>query len=130
MIVAFLLWRQYGPGLPRKVAYGYEAVAKAYAERRTHLMTEFSGRVQRILPDDLNPPPHQRFTVVLDNGHVLLITHNLDLAGRIPLREWDPISIRGEYEWNDQGGLVHWTHRDPYFGLKQGWIEYRGKLYD
>jgi hypothetical protein len=33
------------------------------------------------------------------------------------------------YEWNELGGLVHWTHRDPHGIVDGGWISYRRKLY-
>jgi len=91
---------------------------------------EFEARVQRVLEDDTEDSPHQRFVVELDNGHTLLVAHNLDLAGRVPLAERDLIRIRGEYEWNAQGGVVHWTHRDPGVGLKHGWIEHKGTVYE
>ena len=25
----------------------------------------------------------------------------------------DTVSFFGEYVWNEQGGLIHWTHHDP-----------------
>jgi len=104
-------------------------IASAFAQRQSNLMVEFKARVQRVLKDDKQGTPHQRFIVELDNGHTLLISHNLELASRIPLEPWDPIWIRGEYEWNEQGGVVHWTHRDPGMGLKHGWIEHKGQRY-
>lgn len=129
-ILALLLWRQFGPGLPTDVVHGDDAIARLFAEQQSGLMVEFDGRVQRTLKDDVTGTPHQRFIVELDNGHSLLISHNLNLADRLTLEPWYPIRIRGEYEWNEQGGLVHWTHRDPGVGLKHGWIEYRGKRYE
>jgi hypothetical protein len=130
IIVAALLWRQFGPGLPADVARSGDEIASAFAQRQTDIMVEFKARVQRVLVDDKNGTPHQRFIVELDNGHTLLVAHNLDLANRIPLEPWNPIWIRGEYEWNEQGGVVHWTHRDPGMGLKHGWIEYKGQRYE
>jgi hypothetical protein len=33
------------------------------------------------------------------------------------------------YEWNEEGGLVHWTHGDP-LGLDEGgYVEFRTRRY-
>ncbi|MSS75729.1 MAG: DUF3465 domain-containing protein [Methyloglobulus sp.] len=29
------------------------------------------------------------------------------------MQEGELISFSGEYEWNNKGSVVHWTHRDP-----------------
>lgn len=34
-----------------------------------------------------------------------------------------------EYIWNSQGGLIHWTHRDPSEKIQGGRLYYRGKYY-
>lgn len=41
----------------------------------------------------------------------------------------DRVAVRGLYEWNDLGGLVHWTHDDPLGDEEGGWVKYRRKLY-
>ena len=64
------------------------------------------------------------------NVPTVLVDHNLDLAERVPLEEWDLVQVRGEYEFNAQGGVVHWTHRDPGMGIKHGWIEHKGLRYE
>lgn len=128
--VLFLLWRQFGPGLPTDLERGDAGVANAFAARQSGVMVEFTGRAQRLLQDDDDESPHQRFIVELDNGQTVLVAHNLDLAARVPLEEWDTLTVRGEYEWNEQGGVVHWTHRDPGAGIKHGWIEHRGQRYE
>jgi Protein of unknown function (DUF3465) len=90
---------------------------------------EGTGLVRRLLPDDNDGARHQRFVLGLRNGQSLLMAHNLDLAERVPVGLGDRIRFRGMYEWNELGGLVHWTHHDP-LGIEDGgYIRYRGKVY-
>jgi PhnB protein len=94
----------------------------------THV--EARGTIFRILPDDNEGSRHQRLIVKLSSGRTLLIAHNVDVAARIP----DPVvgaelEFSGDYEWNEKGGLVHWTHRDPSGTHRAGWIKYRGRLF-
>lgn len=130
VVALVLLWRQFGPGLPTDTLHSHDRIAEAFAQQQSGVMVEFDARVQRLLRDDTHGNPHQRFIVELDNGHTLLIAHNIDLAPRVPLEPYDLLRIRGEYEWNAQGGVVHWTHRDPGMGLKHGWIEHKGRRYE
>jgi hypothetical protein len=39
------------------------------------------------------------------------------------------VEFEGEYEWNPQGGVVHWTHRDPARHHPAGWVLYEGRQY-
>ena len=89
-----------------------------------------SGMVTRILADDNEGSRHQRFILRLGGGRTLLIAHNIDLAPRISsLREGDTVSFYGEYEPNAQGGVIHWTHRDPQGRHTAGWLEHGGRRY-
>ena len=89
-----------------------------------------SGRVIRILPDDNEGSRHQRFIIELSTGRTLLIAHNIDLAPRVAsLQKGDMISFNGEYEWNDRGGVIHWTHHDPRGDHEAGWIRHNGRGY-
>ena len=101
----------------------------AYAKADTGSWIEDTGFVRRLLSDDDDGSTHQRFVIQLSNGQTLLIAHNIDLADRIPLSLGDRIYFRGMYEWNDLGGLVHWTHRDPLGVEDGGWISHRRKTY-
>lgn len=90
-----------------------------------------SAEVTRILSDDNQGSRHQRFIVRLESGRTLLIAHNIDLAPRVAgLRVGDTVSFNGQYEWNEQGGVIHWTHRDPSGHHVHGWIEHRGRRYE
>jgi ABC-type glycerol-3-phosphate transport system substrate-binding protein len=109
---------------------GDAVLARAFAERTSGLEVEGQGAVERLLADDTSGERHQRFIVRLASGQTLLIAHNIDVAPRVEgLQAGDPVSFKGEYVWNAEGGLVHWTHRDPGSGHVAGWIKYRGKTY-
>ena len=90
-----------------------------------------TATVSRILSDDNEGSRHQRFVVRLSSGRTLLIAHNIDLAPRVSsLRVGDTVSFYGEYEWNDRGGVIHWTHHDPRGSHVGGWIEHKGRRYE
>ena len=91
---------------------------------------DVAGVVERLLPDDEQGSRHQRFIVRVAPDRTLLISHNIDLAPRIEgLAIGDRVEIRGEYEWNARGGLIHWTHHDPIGRHPSGWIRHEGKEY-
>lgn len=93
-------------------------------------MLRVSGRVQRLLSDDRDGSPHQRFIIVTDGGRSLLVAHNLDLAPRLNgLEVGESVLVYGQYEWNPQGGVLHWTHDDPEGEHEAGYIEWRGRRY-
>jgi hypothetical protein len=88
------------------------------------------GRVVSVLPDDTNGDRHQRFIVKLSNSQTLLVAHNIDIAPRVDgLRVGDQLYIYGEYDWNSQGGVIHWTHHDPNGSHVDGWIERNGQVF-
>src|SRR5262249_40574762 len=90
------------------------AIARAFNTRTSDIQVEGEGVVSRLLSDDVKGSRHQRFIVRLGSGQTVLITHNIDLAPRIDgLREGDSVSFNGEYVWNAEGGVIHWTHHDP-----------------
>ena len=102
---------------------------RPYGKGDTGRWIDDTGFVRRLLSDDDDGSRHQRFILQLRNGRTLLIAHNIDLAQRIPLGIGDRVYFRGMYEWNDLGGLVHWTHHDPQ-GLEDGgYVRYRTKIY-
>ena len=105
------------------------SVEQAFANRASDVFVELAGEVERVLADDREGSRHQRFIVRLASGHTVLVAHNLDLAERAPLQRGDAVEIRGEYEWNERGGVVHWTHHDPDGRRVGGWIRHRGREY-
>ena len=100
-----------------------------YSKRDDGSWIEVKGFVRRLLSDDDDGSRHQRFIIDIGGRRTLLIAHNIDLADRVPLGMGDRVQVRGIYEWNDLGGLVHWTHHDPQGIEDGGWIRYRRKIY-
>lgn len=107
-----------------------DAIAEAFEGRQSGVEVSGTGTVSRILGDDVEGDRHQRFILALDSGHTLLIAHNIDVAPRIEsLAVGDEVAFHGVYEWNDRGGVVHWTHHDPQGQHEAGWIRHRGQAY-
>lgn len=107
-----------------------EAIERAFAQQQSNVPVEATGVVVRILNDDNEGSRHQRFIVRLASGHTVLIAHNIDLAPRVePLAVGDRVEFFGEYEWNEKGGVVHWTHHDPVGTHQDGWIRRNGRTF-
>jgi hypothetical protein len=110
---------------------GDAILARAFAQRTSDLEVEGQGIVVQLLTDDTSGARHQRFIVQLASGQTLLIAHDIDIAPRVgSLQVGHAVSFKGEYVWNSQGGLVHWTHHDPAGSHEAGWIEYDGQTYE
>jgi len=109
---------------------GDSAIAAALQNQQSGIQVAGQGTVVKVLPDDANGDRHQRFIIELASGQTLLIAHNIDIAPRVPtLAQGATIGFSGVYEWNEQGGVVHWTHHDPGGQHSPGWLEFEGFRY-
>ena len=108
-----------------------EAVLKqAFENEQSDIQVEGEGTVWKTLPDDNKGTRHQRFILKLSSGQTLLVAHNIDLADKIKgLKKGDKVAFYGEYEWSEQGGVIHWTHHDPSGRHTDGWLKHDGRLY-
>lgn len=105
------------------------SVEQAFAGQRSGVWLDAGGRVARLLSDDNEGSRHQRFILALNSGHTVLVSHNIDLAERVPVHRDAHLKLHGRYEWNERGGVIHWTHRDPEGSMPGGWIRYQGAVY-
>lgn len=104
---------------------------QAFQNRQSDLQIEGEGIVVTVLRDDTKGSPHQRFLLRTSTGQTLLVAHNIELAPRIvDIAEGDRVRFYGEYEWNEKGGVIHWTHHDPRGKHPGGWLEHRGQRYE
>ncbi len=103
---------------------------EAYKNHQSNVQVKGTGKVIRILNDDNQGSRHQKFILKLSSGITILIAHNIDLAPRVKsISKGDTVQFYGEYEWNNKGGVVHWTHRDPNGYHIGGWLKHYGSTY-
>lgn len=108
-----------------------QAIVQDFQQHRSAIEVTADGTVIRLLPDSTGPSgAHERFIIRLSGGTLtLLIDHNVAIAQRAPVRDGDHVIVHGEYIWNPQGGLIHFTHHDPQGTHEGGYIEDNGQLY-
>ena len=107
------------------------AVQRDFTEHRSTVQVTAEGVVTAVLEDATGPSGHhQRFIIRLAGAtQTVLIENNVDVGQRVPVAANDDLTIHGEYIWNDQGGLIHYTHHDPAPGHEGGWIDRNGVRY-
>ncbi len=107
-----------------------DRIGYLYENKISDVQVEGEGQVKVLLRDDLQGSRHQKFILSLPSGMTLLISHNIDIAPRIDtLKRGDTVGFSGEYEWNEKGGVVHWTHHDPDGRHVDGWLKHNGRVY-
>jgi hypothetical protein len=132
VVVAYYAYERFLiPELPASTAQPSSVQSSQAIEQwRSGQQVSGIGTVVRVLSDDNDGSRHQRFILELGSERTLLVAHNIDLAPRIPsLSKGDTVAFYGEYETNQQGGVIHWTHLDPQGRHAAGWLEHEGRRY-
>ena len=107
-----------------------QGLLDAFNRQISDLQISGEGTVVRVLSDDNNGSRHQRFLLETALDQTILVAHNIDLAPRIAnLSRGDTVAFFGEYEYNNKGGVVHWTHHDPANRHPHGWLKHKGRTY-
>jgi len=111
---------------------GSKSVLDAFKNKQSNVIVEnVAGTVEALLPDDTEGSQHQRFIIRIARNQTVLVVHNIDMAPKLTtLRKGDRVSVKGEYEWNERGGLIHWTHKDPRSNHEDGWIDFNNVRYE
>lgn len=85
------------------------------------------GQITKILPEDKDGRPHQKYIIQAFNSVKIVVVSNLEF-GRVPVKIGEVVAVCGEYI-NAEGGMVHWTHFDPHGGHPDGFTVHNGTLY-
>lgn len=103
------------------------AVAQ-FARHASGAWLTVSGGVQRVLPDSTGRLRHQRFILGCATGFTLLIVNDVSIGTRAPVTAGAHVVVRGQYEWDSEGGLLHFTHHAEGGGTG-GWILLGSQVY-
>lgn len=92
------------------------AVCRIYSAQQSRAEVVADGTVIDVLGTRRGPSgDHEGFLLRLNGGCDLLVRveTNVDLTGPVPLRASQRVVVKGEYEYDPMGGVIHWTHHDP-----------------
>jgi hypothetical protein len=75
---------------------------------------------------------HEGFLLKLDQQCDLLlrVETNVDITGPVPLEVGEVVTVKGQFEDDANGGVIHWTHHDPRGRHVSGYVEADGKIYE
>lgn len=107
------------------------SMTASFNNKDSGVVVTVKGNVTRLLSDDTAGDRHQRFIIRMSNAQTLLITHNIDIAPPVSgISTNSLVYVHGEYVWNSEGGLVHWTHHDPNLKHESGWIWFNNTRFE
>ena len=108
------------------------AIVSDFHNHRSNVEVTADGTIVRLLADrSSSTGVHEQFIVKLSSGDLTVeVEHNISIGARAPVQEGDHVVVHGEYIWNGQGGLIHFTHHDPQGTHQNGYIVDNGKTYD
>jgi hypothetical protein len=108
------------------------AIVADFQNHQSNVEVTAEGTVVRLLSDRTSSTgTHEQFIIKLSSGAITIeVEHNISIAARVPVALGDHVIVHGEYVWNAQGGLIHFTHHDPKGTHEGGYIQDNGKTYD
>lgn len=107
-------------------------VCAASQNEQSHVEVDAAGTVARILGvQSGRSSAHEGFLlrVACAAPVVIRVEANTSFTGTFALRTGQAVRVRGEYETDPRGGVIHWTHRDPRGRHPDGFIEVNGTRY-
>lgn len=113
---------------------GNGAVYDAWRSQQSRVEVTANGVVARDLGTRVGRSgAHEGFLLHLSGasgrGLTVRVEANVDFTGPLPVAAGEPVVVRGEYEFDSRGGVIHWTHHDPRGRHPDGYIEIQNKRY-
>jgi uncharacterized protein DUF3465 len=108
------------------------AIAADFANHRSQVEVTADGVIIRTFADrSSSTGVHEQFIIRLTSQNLTVeIEHNISIGKRVPVAQGDHVLVHGEYIWNSEGGLIHFTHHDPQGTHESGYIVDNGTTYD
>jgi Protein of unknown function (DUF3465) len=108
------------------------AIVADFHNHQSNVEVTADGTIVRLLADrSSSTGSHEQFIVKLSSGDLTVeVEHNISIGARAPVQQGDHVVVHGEYIWNAQGGLIHFTHHDPQGTHEGGYIQDDGQTYD
>ena len=108
------------------------AIVADFQQHRSSVEVTADATVVRLLEErSSSTGTHERFIIKLTAGDLTIeVEHNISIGRRAPVRVGDHVIVHGEYIWNPQGGVIHFTHHDPEGRHEAGYIIDNGTTYD
>jgi hypothetical protein len=108
------------------------AIVTDFHNKQSNVEVTADATIVRLLPDRTSATgTHEQFIIKLSSGDLTIeVEHNISIAARAPVKAGDHVIVHGEYIWNVQGGLIHFTHHDPKGSHEGGYVEDGGMTYD
>jgi hypothetical protein len=109
------------------------AVCNAFESQRSHGEVVADGTVAEVLGTRSGPSgEHEGFLLKMSGQCDLLlqVETNVDVTGPVPLHEGEAVVVKGEYEFEPVGGVIHWTHHANGGRHEGGFVEAGGKYYE
>ncbi len=110
-----------------------DTLCHAYLNRASHVEVVAGGTVLRLLGTrGESASPHEGFLlrVTTPCDAILRVETNVAFTGTIPVQRGQRVVVKGEYETDATGGVIHWTHRDPRGHHPDGFIDVGGHRYN
>ncbi|HEX8806223.1 MAG TPA: DUF3465 domain-containing protein [Candidatus Aquilonibacter sp.] len=107
-------------------------VCSLYASGSSGVEVIAQGTVFGVLGTREGPSgQHEGFLLKLNQecDLMLRVETNVDITGPVPLQNGETATVKGQFEDDAEGGVIHWTHHDPSGRHVAGYVEVNGKLY-
>jgi len=107
-------------------------ICAAYASAQSGVEVIGTGLVVAVLGTSNGPSgEHEGFVLKLtgDCDLAVRVETNVDITGPVPLHAGETVVVKGQFEDDTSGGVIHWTHHDPSGRHITGYVEAAGKYY-